>query len=280
MLDSTIRGNMTVQLYTHLNMETCTWKFDANYDMTTLVDRCGGTVNTNANARSNQFGQRAVTVTVPLYVSYIYAVPPNNWGSIDHRTTLEISFNYDTALSNDRVRTTNDNVDAKINVVRVRLTDAGNLCITIKTQTKFRGTFVLSHPRLPGQQSYLIPPSNLPVKFNLMLEWQQETYDYPMQTWQATSDLSLRDYTGDYTLEMIPCMATRPEFSVDHHNCEPRSPKQFILPIQFNQGNRPPPLVYSLNTDFQLAHGDQMFQADASAVVETTPTHIPDEAFG
>lgn len=137
LLDTSIRGNATVQLYQHLNMDTCQWTFEANYDMTFLVDRCGGTVNTNA--RSSQFGQRAVTVTVPLYVTYIYAIPPSNWGSIDHRTTLEISFNYDTALSNDRVRTTNDNVDAKINVVRVRLTDTGSLCVTIKTQTKFRG---------------------------------------------------------------------------------------------------------------------------------------------
>jgi hypothetical protein len=144
-----------VQLYRHLDVDSCQWKFDANYDMTTLVDVCGGTVNTNA--RTGQFGQRSVTVTVPLYVTYVYAIPPSSWGSIDHRTTLEVSFSYDTALWHDQVRTTNDNVDAKINVVRVRLADNGSLVITIKTQTKFRGTqfFHLKTTRLSNPASSL-----------------------------------------------------------------------------------------------------------------------------
>lgn len=147
---------------------------------------------------------------------------------------------------------------------------------------------MLSHPKLPGQESRLIPPTGLPVRFTLALEWQQDTYDYPMQTWQATSDLSLRDYTGDYILELIPCMATKAEYfsmspgGAGDLNCEPKAAKQFILPISFHQGNRPPPLVYSLNTDFQLSHGDQVFQADSNAVADTAGlAKVEDEnAFG
>ena len=250
--------------------------------MTTLVNTCGGTMNTNS--RSAEFGQQSVTVTVPLYVTYVYSVPPSNWGSIDHRTTLEVSFNYDNTLWHDEaVRTSNDNVDAKINVVRVRLSDSGNLIITIKTQPKFRGTFVLRHPRLPGQESRLVAANHLPVKFSLALEWQQETYDYPMQTWQATSDLSLRDFTGDYTLELVPCIAVKPDYytgGAGDLNCEPKQPKQFILPIAFQQTNRPLPAVYSLNTEFQLSHQSQIFNEPAMDTPVTPAPVQEEDVFG
>ncbi|OQV15527.1 Extracellular matrix protein FRAS1 [Hypsibius exemplaris] len=288
LMDATVRGNTTVQLYRHLDLDSCQWKFDANYDMTTLVDVCGGTINPNS-VSGGQFGQRAVTVSIPLYVTYVYAVPPSikgssNWGSIDHRTILDVSFSYDTALWHDQVRTTNDNVDAKINVIRVRLADNGSLVITIKTQTKFRGSFVMSHPRSPGHESRLIPPTSLPVRFALSLEHQQETYDYPVQTWTATSDLNIRDYTGDYTLELIPCMATKPDYystGASDLSCEPRPAKQFILPISFQQANRPLPVVYSLNTEFQLSHQDQFAGPISDAPpVTSAPQAVQDDTFG
>jgi extracelluar matrix protein FRAS1 len=123
----------------------------------------------------------------------------------------------------------------------------------------------------------------VPVRFSLVLEWQQETYDYPMQTWQATSDLSLRDYTGDYTLELIPCMATKPDYysaGASDLNCEPRQPKQFILPISFQQANRPLPVVYSLNTEFQLSHQDQFAGPIADTPVTSAPQPVQDDTFG
>lgn len=39
-----IREPRTIQLYKHLNLKSCIWTFDAYYDMTELIDVCGGSV--------------------------------------------------------------------------------------------------------------------------------------------------------------------------------------------------------------------------------------------
>lgn len=42
--DPNVRESKTVQLYKHLNLKSCIWTFDAYYDMTELIDVCGGAV--------------------------------------------------------------------------------------------------------------------------------------------------------------------------------------------------------------------------------------------
>ena len=42
--DSSVREPKTIQLYKHLNLKSCVWTFDAYYDMTELIDVCGGSV--------------------------------------------------------------------------------------------------------------------------------------------------------------------------------------------------------------------------------------------
>lgn len=42
--DPSIREPKTIQLYKHLNLKSCVWTFDAYYDMTELIDVCGGSV--------------------------------------------------------------------------------------------------------------------------------------------------------------------------------------------------------------------------------------------
>lgn len=39
-----IREAKSIQLYKHLNLKSCIWTFDAYYDMTELIDVCGGSV--------------------------------------------------------------------------------------------------------------------------------------------------------------------------------------------------------------------------------------------
>lgn len=39
-----VREPKTIQLYKHLNLKSCIWTFDAYYDMTELIDVCGGSV--------------------------------------------------------------------------------------------------------------------------------------------------------------------------------------------------------------------------------------------
>lgn len=42
--DPSVREPKTTQLYKHLNLKSCVWTFDAYYDMTELIDVCGGSV--------------------------------------------------------------------------------------------------------------------------------------------------------------------------------------------------------------------------------------------
>lgn len=39
-----VREPKSIQLYKHLNLKSCIWTFDAYYDMTELIDVCGGSV--------------------------------------------------------------------------------------------------------------------------------------------------------------------------------------------------------------------------------------------
>lgn len=39
-----VREPRSIRLYKHLNLKSCIWTFDAYYDMTELIDVCGGSV--------------------------------------------------------------------------------------------------------------------------------------------------------------------------------------------------------------------------------------------
>lgn len=39
-------------------------------------------------------------------------------------------------------------------------------------------------------------------------------------------------------------------------------PDRFLVPIAFQQTNRPVPVVYSLNTEFQLCNNEKVFMMD------------------
>nr|XP_008110342.1 PREDICTED: extracellular matrix protein FRAS1 [Anolis carolinensis] len=94
--DPNVREPKTIQLYKHLNLKSCIWTFDAYYDMTELIDVCGGSVTADFQVRDS--AQSFLTVHVPLYVSYIYVTAPRGWASLEHHTEMEFSFFYDTVL--------------------------------------------------------------------------------------------------------------------------------------------------------------------------------------
>ncbi|XP_028297012.1 extracellular matrix protein FRAS1-like [Gouania willdenowi] len=91
-----VRETRSIQLYKHLNLKSCIWTFDAYYDMTELIDVCGGSVTADFQVRDS--AQSFLTVQVPLYVSYIYVTAPRGWASLEHHTEMEFSFFYDTVL--------------------------------------------------------------------------------------------------------------------------------------------------------------------------------------
>lgn len=51
-LDPAVREPRSIQLYQHLNLKSCIWTFDAYYDMTELIDVCGGSVTADFQVRA------------------------------------------------------------------------------------------------------------------------------------------------------------------------------------------------------------------------------------
>ncbi|XP_048248290.1 extracellular matrix organizing protein FRAS1-like isoform X2 [Haliotis rufescens] len=256
--DDDLREEKTLSLYKHLNLKSCIWTFDAWYHMTELVDICGGRIVSDFQVKDT--GQSHLTVRVPLYVSYLYATAPVGWGSLEHRTEMEFSFYYDTILWKSGLET-EGTLGGKLQILRILIGSDGKLVIDFRTTAKFRGQYVLSHSTLPALESRIKPPSSLAIGFDLKLLWSQQTFDSPHQLWRATSSFNLKDYTGRYTIELIPCSvkATQRYIKIDPIPCIASQPQSFEVPISFQQTNRPVPVVYSLNTDFQLTNNLKMF---------------------
>uniref|UniRef100_A0A4W6CQ63 Fraser extracellular matrix complex subunit 1 n=1 Tax=Lates calcarifer TaxID=8187 RepID=A0A4W6CQ63_LATCA len=259
-----VREAKSIQLYKHLNLKSCIWTFDAYYDMTELIDVCGGSVTADFQVRDS--AQSFLTVQVPLYVSYIYVTAPRGWASLEHHTEMEFSFFYDTVLWRTGIQT--DSVlSARLQIIRIYIRDDGRLVIEFKTHAKFRGQFVPEHHTLPGHKSRLMAPDHLGgIEFDMQLLWSAQTFDSPYQLWRATSSYSRKDYSGEYTVFLIPCTVQPTQPWIDPGDkplsCTAHAPEKFLVPIAFQQTNRPVPVVYSLNTEFQLCNNEKVFMMD------------------
>ncbi|XP_046512812.1 extracellular matrix organizing protein FRAS1 isoform X5 [Equus quagga] len=262
--DPSVREPKTIQLYKHLNLKSCVWTFDAYYDMTELIDVCGGSVTADFQVRDS--AQSFLTVHVPLYVSYIYVTAPRGWASLEHHTEMEFSFFYDTVLWRTGIQT--DSVlSARLQIIRIYIREDGRLVIEFKTHAKFRGQFVMEHHTLPDVKSFILTPDHLGgIEFDLQLLWSAQTFDSPYQLWRATSSYNRKDYSGEYTIYLIPCTVQPTQPWVDPGDkplaCTAHAPERFLIPIAFQQTNRPVPVVYSLNTEFQLCNNEKVFLMD------------------
>ncbi|XP_053559271.1 LOW QUALITY PROTEIN: extracellular matrix organizing protein FRAS1 [Bombina bombina] len=262
--DPNVREPKTVQLYKHLNLKSCIWTFDAYYDMTELIDVCSGAVTADFQVRDS--AQSFLTVHVPLYVSYIYVTAPRGWASLEHHTEMEFSFFYDTVLWRTGIQT--DSVlSARLQIIRIYIREDGRLVIEFKTHAKFRGQFVMEHHTLPDVKSHIMAPDHLGgIEFDLQPLWSAQTFDSPYQLWRATSSYSRKDYSGEYTIYLIPCTVQPTQPWTDPGDkplaCTAHAPERFLIPIAFQQTNRPVPVVYSLNTEFQLCNNEKVFLMD------------------
>ncbi|XP_071953706.1 extracellular matrix organizing protein FRAS1-like [Antedon mediterranea] len=261
--DPNIREEKTINLYRHLNLKSCTWSFDAYYHMTELVDLCGGAVTTDFQVRD--MDKSYLTVTVPMYVSYIYVMAPTGWASLDHKTEMEFSFFYSSILWRTGLET-DSVITGRLQIIRIRIGDKGNLVIDFKTTPKFRGQFVMNHHTLPEYKSRVLSPLAVGMKFELELLWSENTFDAPEQLWSATSSFNLKDFSGDYIIELMPCTVTPTQSYKSEDNspliCTAHQPEKFVVPIAFQQTNRPVPVVYSLNTEFHLMNNEKVFLMD------------------
>ncbi|XP_026184383.1 FRAS1-related extracellular matrix protein 2a isoform X2 [Mastacembelus armatus] len=266
---SSLRGNSTLRFYRNLNLEACIWEFTSYYHMSELLTDCGGTIGTDGQVLN--LVQSYVNLRVPLYVSYVFHSPVGSggWQHFDLQTELRLTFVYDTAiLWKDGISSPPlAELQGALYPTSMRINDQGRLVVNFRTKARFRGLFMESHPggRINRDAISMVMSVDHPsLTFNLTLVRSEPTYNQPVQQWTFTSDFAVRDYSGTYTVKLIPCTsAQNVEYTVPPV-CSPREPVTFDLDIRFQQVSDPVAVEFSLNTQMFLLSKKSLWLSDGS----------------
>ncbi|XP_067348338.1 FRAS1-related extracellular matrix protein 2a isoform X1 [Channa argus] len=269
---SSLRGNSTLRFYKNLNLEACLWEFTSYYHMSELLTDCGGTIGTDGQVLN--LVQSFVTLRVPLHVSYVFHSPvgTGGWQHFDLQTELRLTFVYDTSiLWKDGISSPPlAELQGALYPTSMRINEQGRLVVNFRTKARFRGLFVESHSggRIKraeaSMSSMVMSVDHQGLTFNLALVRSEPTYNQPVQQWTFTSDFAVRDYSGTYTVKLIPCTtAQNMEYTVPPV-CSPREPVTFDLDIRFQQVSDPVAVEFSLNTQMFLLSKRSLWLSDGS----------------
>ncbi|KAG1928449.1 FRAS1-related extracellular matrix protein 2a isoform X1 [Pimephales promelas] len=275
-----IRGQSTLRFYRNLNLEACLWEFVSYYDMSELLTDCGGTIGTDGQVLN--LVQSYVTLRVPLHVSYVFHSPvgAGGWQHFDLHSELRLTFVYDTAiLWKDGVGSPPQaELQGALYPTSMRINEQGRLVVNFRTEARFRGLFVAVHNELflpaanlrslktaaSSVKSIVLSADHPGLTFNLTLVRTEPTYSQPIQQWMFISDFAVRDYSGTYTVKLIPCTtALNVEYTVPPV-CNPREPVTFDLDIRFQQVSDPVAVEFSLNTQMFLLSKKALWLSDGS----------------
>uniref|UniRef100_A0A2K6BN80 FRAS1 related extracellular matrix 2 n=1 Tax=Macaca nemestrina TaxID=9545 RepID=A0A2K6BN80_MACNE len=260
-----IRGSNTLRFYRNLNLEACLWEFVSYYDMSELLADCGGTIGTDGQVLN--LVQSYVTLRVPLYVSYVFHSPVGvgGWQHFDLKSELRLTFVYDTAiLWNDGIGSPPEaELQGSLYPTSMRIGDEGRLAVHFKTEAQFHGLFVLSHPA-SFTNSVIMSADHPGLTFSLHLIRSEPTYNQPVQQWSFVSDFAVRDYSGTYTVKLVPCTAPSHQEYRLPVTCNPREPVTFDLDIRFQQVSDPVAAEFSLNTQMYLLSKKSLWLSDGS----------------
>ncbi len=264
---SEMRGASSLRFYRNLDLEACLWEFTTYYDMSELLDECGGQVGTDGQVLD--LIQSYVTLRVPLYVSNVFHSPASvgGWQHFDQMSNLQLTFVYDTSIlwqNGVGAQDVSDtNVQGALFPTSMRINENGRLVVNFRTDALFRGLFVLDHPSIDATSS-VISNDRPDLTFSLNLVRSEPTFAQPEQLWQFVSDVAVSDYSGSYTIRLIPC-TTSPtqEYSLPVV-CNPRDIINFELPLRFQQVSDPVPAEFSLNTQFMLLGKEMLWLSDGS----------------
>ncbi|XP_076002015.1 FRAS1-related extracellular matrix protein 2b [Genypterus blacodes] len=262
---SPLRGSSTLRFYRNLNLDACLWEFTNYYDMSELLSDCGGSIGTDGQVLN--LVQSYVTLRVPLHVSYVFHSPvgAGGWQHFDLQSELRLTFVYDTAiLWRDGIGSPPEaELQGALYPTSMRINAHGRLVVNFRTEARFRGLFVFSHAA--SLLSSMVMCADHPgLTFNLSLVRSEPTYNQPIQQWTFTSDFAVRDYSGTYTVKLLPC--TSPpglEYTIPPV-CNPREPLTFDLDIRFQQVSDPVAAEFSLNTQMLLLSKRTLWLSDGS----------------
>uniref|UniRef100_A0A8C2J4A4 FRAS1 related extracellular matrix 2b n=1 Tax=Cyprinus carpio TaxID=7962 RepID=A0A8C2J4A4_CYPCA len=242
-----LRGQNTLRFYRNLHLEACLWEFISYYDMSELLNDCGGNIGTDGQVLN--LVQSYVTLRVPLHVSYVFHSPvgAGGWQHFDLQSELRLTFVYDTAiLWRDGIGSPPE-AELQGKTCLAFITNK-NICVnTASPMTSM--VMCADHPGLT---------------FNLSLVRSEPTYNQPMQQWTFISDFAVRDYSGTYTVKLVPCMAPPGVEYSFRPVCHPREPITFDLDIRFQQVSDPVSAEFSLNTQMLLLSKKTLWLSDGS----------------
>uniref|UniRef100_A0A8C5DN43 Calx-beta domain-containing protein n=1 Tax=Gouania willdenowi TaxID=441366 RepID=A0A8C5DN43_GOUWI len=260
-----MRSANSLRFYRNLNLEACLWDFTSYYDMSELLNDCGGSIGTDGQVLN--LVQSYVTLRVPLFVSYVFHSPVavGGWQHFDLQSELKLTFVYDTAiLWQDGVGSPPEaELQGAMYPTSMRINEEGRLVVNFKTEARFRGQFVMSHPGA-SVSSMAMCADHPGLTFTLALVRTEPTYNQPMQQWSFISDFAVRDYSGTYTVKLVPCIASpNGEFSIPPV-CHPREPLTFDMDIRFQQVSDPVSAEFTLNTHMFLLSKKELWLSDGS----------------
>ncbi|KAM4796083.1 FRAS1-related extracellular matrix protein 2 [Rhinophrynus dorsalis] len=262
---SQLRGSNTLRFYRNLNLDACLWEFTSYYDMSELLTECGGTIGTDGQVLN--LVQSYVTLRVPLHVSYVFHSPVGigGWQHFDLHSELRLKFVYDTAiLWKDGIGSPPEaELQGSLYPTSMRINEEGRLVVNFKTEARFYGLFVMSHPAT-SLSSMIMSADHPGLTFTLSLVRSEPTYNQPIQQWSFISDFAVRDYSGTYTVKLIACTtAPYQEYSIPTV-CNPREPITFDVDIRFQQVSDPVATEFSLNTQMLLLSKKALWLSDGS----------------
>ncbi|KAM4590462.1 FRAS1-related extracellular matrix protein 2b [Fundulus diaphanus] len=262
---ASLRGSSTLRFYRNLNLEACLWEFTSYYDMSELLSDCGGTIGTDGQVLN--LVQSFVTLRVPLHVSYVFHSPvgAGGWQHFDLHSELRLTFVYDTAiLWRDGIGSPPEaELQGALYPTSMRINGQGQIVVNFRTEARFRGLFVLAHPA-SLLTSMVMCADHPGLTFNLSLVRSEPTYSQPIQQWTFISDFAVRDYSGMYTVKLIPCTSPPSLEYTLPPVCNPREPLTFDLDIRFQQVSDPVAAEFSLNTQMILLSKRMLWLSDGS----------------
>ncbi|XP_009868673.1 PREDICTED: FRAS1-related extracellular matrix protein 2-like, partial [Apaloderma vittatum] len=262
---SALRSAKTLRFYRNLNLEACLWEFNSYYDMSELLTDCSGSIGTDGQVLN--LVQSYVTLRVPLYVSYVFHSPAaiSGWQHFDLQSELRLTFVYDTAiLWKDGIGSPPESeLQGSLYPTSMRINDEGCLVVNFRTEVRFRGQLVMSHPGT-SLVSMVMSADHPGLTFTLSLLRSEPTFHQPVQQWSFISDFAVRDYSGTYTVKLIPCTAVPGQQYTLPVICNPQDPIVFDIDIRFQQVSDPVAAEFSLNTQMFLLSKKELWISDGS----------------
>uniref|UniRef100_A0A8C4NEW7 FRAS1 related extracellular matrix 2a n=1 Tax=Eptatretus burgeri TaxID=7764 RepID=A0A8C4NEW7_EPTBU len=260
-----LRSATTLNFYRNLNLDACLWQFISYYDMSELLTECGGSIGTDGQVLN--LVQSYVTLRVPLYVSYVFHSPAaiGGWQHFDLRSDMRLTFVYDTAiLWQDGIGSPPEaELQGALYPTSMRINKEGRLVVNFRTEARFHGLFVTSHPGTSAQ-AMVFCEDHSSLTFTLHIIHSERTFNQPEQQWSFISDFAVRDYSGAYTVRLIPCTPAPSRSYSWPVVCEPHELLTFNLDIRFQQVSDPVAAKFSLNTQIFLLKNKALWLSNGS----------------